>query len=236
MHLPDGFLSPQTYLPAYAAAGVAWAWAAHGLRRRLDEDIVPRLAAMTALAYGLGLVMVPIPGGSSGHALGIAILALLFGIRLALLSCSLVLLLQSLLFGAGGVTALAVNALAMGLAGSAAAVFTYRALRRVNETMAVALAAWVSVVLSSFFIALALGIQPLIARRTDGSPLFFPFGLAISLPAVLLPHLFIGVGEAVLTVLVWRFARARRWLPSQRGAGIAQLGETGVVSEGSERV
>ncbi len=211
MHIPDGFLSPQTYLPAYAAAGVAWAWAARGLRRTLDEETVPRLAAMTALAYGLGLVMVPIPGGTSGHALGVAMLALLFGVRLAFLAYSLVLLLQSLLFGAGGITALAVNALAMGLAGSAAAVLTFRGLRRLNETAAVALAAWASVVLPGLLVALALGVQPLIAHKEDGTPLFFPFGLSITLPAVLLPHFFIGAGEAVLTVLVWRFARARRW-------------------------
>ena len=211
MHIPDGFLSPQTYLPAYAAAGLAWAWAARGLRRTFDEETVPRLAALTALAYGLGLVMVPIPGGTSGHALGVAMLALLFGVRLAFLAHSLVLLLQSLLFGAGGITALAVNALAMGLCGSVAAVAAFRALRRLNETAAVAVAAWASVLLAGVLIALALGVQPLIAHKEDGSPLFFPFGFAITLPAVLIPHAFIGAGEALLTVLVWRFARARKW-------------------------
>lgn len=211
MHIPDGFLSPQTYLPAYAAAGLAWAWAARGLRRTLDEQTVPRLAALTALAYGLGLVMVPIPGGTTGHALGVAMLALLFGVRLAFLAYSLVLLLQSLLFGAGGVTALAVNALAMGLAGSAAAVLVHRLLRGLNGTAAVAAAAWASVMVSGLLLALALGVQPLIAHREDGTPLFFPFGLSITLPAVLIPHALIGAGEAALTVLVWRFARTRQW-------------------------
>jgi cobalt/nickel transport system permease protein len=224
MHIPDGFLSPQTYLPAYAAAGLAWAWAGRGLRRTLDEETVPRLAAMTALAYGLGLVMVPIPGGTSGHALGVAMLALLFGVRLSFLAYSLVLLLQSLLFGAGGITALAVNALAMGLAGSVAAVLAFRGLRRLNETAAVAVAAWVSVVLPGLLVALALGVQPAIAQREDGTPLFFPFGLAITLPAVLLPHVFIGAGEAVLTVLAWRFAKARCWLPSPAGRGAGKGG------------
>jgi cobalt/nickel transport system permease protein len=211
MHIPDGFLSPQTYLPAYAAAGLAWAWAARGLRRTLDEQTVPRLAALTALAYGLGLVMVPIPGGTTGHALGVAMLALLFGVRLAFLAYSLVLLLQALLFGAGGVTALAVNALAMGLAGSAAAVLVHRLLRGLNGTAAVAAAAWASVMVSGLLLALALGVQPLIAHREDGTPLFFPFGLSITLPAVLIPHALIGAGEAALTVLVWRFARTRQW-------------------------
>ncbi|MDO8932674.1 MAG: energy-coupling factor ABC transporter permease [Rhodocyclaceae bacterium] len=212
MHIPDGFLSPQTYLPAYAAAAVAWTGAARGLREKLDETTVPRLAMLTALAYGLGLVMVPIPGGTSGHALGVAMLALIFGVRFAFLAYTLVLLLQALLFGAGGITALAVNALAMGLVGSAGAVAARRLLARAGDTIAVGVAAWLSVVLSGLVVATVLGIQPAMAHREDGSPLFFPFGLAITLPAVLLPHALIGIGEAVLTVLVWRYAKARKWV------------------------
>lgn len=211
MHIPDGFLSPQTYLPVAALAAGAWAWAAKGLRDRLDETTVPRLAMLTALAYGLGLVMVPLPGGTSGHALGVAMLALLFGVRAAFVAYSLVLLLQSLLFGAGGITALPVNALAMGLVGATAAVATRRLLAPFGETVAVGAAAWLSVVLPGALVALALGLQPLIAAAPDGTPLFFPFGIAVTLPAVLIPHVFIGAGEAVLTVLVWRYARARKW-------------------------
>lgn len=212
MHILDGFLSPQTYLPAAAVAVGAWAWAARGLREQIDETLVPRLAMLTALAYGLGLIMLPLPGGTSGHALGVAMLALLFGVRLAFLAYSGVLLLQALLFGAGGLTALPVNALAMGLAGGATAVATFRLLRGVNETAAVAVAAWLSVLVSGALVALVLGIQPLIAAKPDGSPLFFPFGMAITLPAILVPHAFIGIGEAALTVLVWRYARMRKWL------------------------
>lgn len=211
MHIPDGFLSPQTYLPAAALAAGVWAWAAKGLRDRLDETTVPRLAMLTALAYGLGLVMVPLPGGTSGHALGVAMLALLFGVRAAFVAYSLVLLLQSLLFGAGGITALPVNALAMGLVGATAAVATRRLLAPFGETAAVGAAAWLSVVLPGALVALVLGLQPLIAAAPDGTPLFFPFGIAVTLPAVLIPHVFIGAGEAVLTVLVWRYARARKW-------------------------
>jgi len=211
MHIPDGFLSPQTYLPAYALAAGAWTWAARGLRERLDETTVPRLAMLTALTYGLGLVMVPVPGGTSGHMLGVALLALIFGVRLAFLSYSLVLLLQALLFGAGGVTALPINALAMGLIGATTAVAMKSLLARVHETAAVGIAAWLSVVLPGVIVALVLGLQPLIAHQPDGTPLFFPFGLEITLPAVLIPHLAIGVGEAVLTLLIWRYAKSRRW-------------------------
>lgn len=211
MHVPDGFLSPQTYLPAAAAAAGAWAWAARGLRAQLDATLIPRLATLTALAYGLGLVMLPLPGGTSGHALGVAALALLFGLRLSFLAYSGVLLLQALLFGAGGLTALPVNALAMGLMGSATAIMVFRLLRRLNETLAVALAAWTSVMVSGLVVAVVLGIQPLIATKPDGTPLFFPFGLDITLPAILVPHALIGLGEAALTLGVWRYARMRKW-------------------------
>src|SRR5690606_35566856 len=117
-----------------------------------------------------------------------------------------VLLLQSLLFGAGGITALPVNALAMGLLGALAAQLAYRALRGVSETVAVAAAGWLSVMVSATAVALVLGLQPLIAHRADGTPLFFPFGFSIDLPAVLIPHALIGIGEALLTLFVWRFA------------------------------
>jgi cobalt/nickel transport system permease protein len=211
MHIPDGFISPQTYLPAYALAGVAWFWAARSLRDQLDEQTVPKLAAMTALAYGIGLIMVPVPGGTSGHAVGVAMLTLLFGVRLAFLSYSLVLMLQSLLFGAGGITALAINALALGLVGALATEAVFRVMRGIHETVAVVVAAWSSVMLPALIVALVLGIQPSIAQGENGMPLFFPFGLSIVLPAVLIPHALIGIGEAVLTLFIWRFARIRRW-------------------------
>lgn len=211
MHIPDGFLSPQTYLPAAALAAGVWAWAARGLRNRLDETLIPRLAMLTALAYGLGLVMLPLPGGTSGHALGVAMLALLFGLRLAFLACSGVLLLQALLFGAGGLTALPINALAMGLAGAATALVTFRLLQPLNENAAVAVATWLSVMVSGLLVALVLGVQPWLAARPDGTPLFFPFGPEIVLPAILLPHALIGLGEAALTLAVWRYAQMRKW-------------------------
>lgn len=211
MHIPDGFLSPQTYLPAAALAFGAWGWAARGLKAHLNETLIPRLAMCTALAYGLGLIMLPLPGGSSAHLVGVAMLALLFGARLAFLAYSGVLLLQSLLFGAGGLTAWPVNALAMGLVGSLTALAVFRLLRPLNETAAVLLAAWASVIVPGALIALILGLQPILAAKDDGTPLFFPFGPEITLPAILLPHALIGIGEGAMTLLVWRYAKVRKW-------------------------
>ncbi|MEJ2720130.1 MAG: energy-coupling factor ABC transporter permease [bacterium] len=205
MHIPDGFISPKMYIPAYAAAAGLWLYGARRVKERLDEKTIPTVAVVTALVFVLMMIVVPLPGGTSGHAAGIGLLAVLFGVWISFLSVSLVLLLQALLFGIGGITALPVNAIAMGLFGSGAALAGFRLLRRWNEKVALFVAGWLSIAVPSVLIAVALGVQPLIAHRADGTPLFFPFGLKITLPAVTIPHLLIGVAEGVLTVFAYRY-------------------------------
>ena len=205
MHIPDGFISPQTYLPAYAMAIGMWTYAARRVKQDLDADTLPFLAAYTALSFVLMMVALPLPGGTTVHAAGIGLLAVSFGGWMGFLSISLVLAMQALLFGDGGITALPINALAMGLAGSFAAVAAWKLLGRFNESVALFLAGWLSIALPALLVALALGIQPLIAHSAQGAPLFFPFGLDITLPAIVLPHLLVGLAEGILTVLGYRY-------------------------------
>ena len=215
MHIPDGFISPQTYLPLYAVAGVAWAYGARRLRRELDADALPTLAVMTALSFVLMMIALPLPGGATAHAAGIGLLAVSFGGWMGFLAITLVLAMQALLFGTGGITALPVNALAMGLVGSFAAAGVWRLLGRFHETTALFLAGWLSIVLPALLVALTLGMQPRIAHDAQGAPLFFPFGLTVTLPAIVLPHLLVGVAEGLLTVLGYRyFTRLRAKLAS----------------------
>jgi cobalt/nickel transport system permease protein len=209
MHVPDGFLSPQTYVPAFVVAAGAWAYAARQLQRRLDDTLLPRLAVLSALGFVLMSVMLPLPGGTSVHASGIGILAVVFGPWLTFAVVSLVLLLQALVFGAGGITVLPVNALAMGLAGSAAACVGYRLLKPLDERVGLFAAGWLATVVPAVLIAVVLGIQPAIAHTADGQPLFFPFGLSVTLPAVLVPHVLLGIAEGLLTILVVSFLRRR---------------------------
>jgi cobalt/nickel transport system permease protein len=205
MHIPDGFISPQTYLPLYAVAGVAWAVGMRRIRSALDERTIPLLAVVTALAFVLSMIAVPLPGGTTVHATGIGLLAILFGPWVAFMSLSLVFLMQALLFGDGGITALPLNALAMGLAGSFTGYGVYKLLHQWHAPTALFAGAATAVLLAALIVALVLGIQPLIASRADGTPLFFPFGLAITLPAVMLPHLAVAAAEGVLTVMLFRF-------------------------------
>lgn len=205
MHIPDGFIAPQTYLPLYAAALPLWAWGLKRVRRELDERGIPLLAVVTALAFVVSMIALPLPGGTTVHATGIGLLAVLFGAWTAFVSLSLVFLMQALLFGDGGITALPLNALAMGLAGSAAAALCFRLLRARHETVALFLAGALGVLVPALLVATVLGLQPLIAHRADGTPLFFPFGLAVTLPAVMLPHLVVAGAEGLLTVMAYRF-------------------------------
>jgi cobalt/nickel transport system permease protein len=205
MHIPDGFISPQTYLPAFAVAAGLWAYAARRVKRDLDADTLPFLAACTALSFVLMMVALPLPGGSTAHAAGIGLLAVSFGGWMAFLAVSLVLAMQALLFGDGGITALPINALAMGFIGSFAALATWKLLGRLNQSLALFLAGWFSIVLPALLMALVLGVQPMIAHDAQGAPLFFPFDLVVTLPAVVLPHLLVGLAEGVLTVLGYRY-------------------------------
>ncbi len=230
MHIPDGFIAPQVYLPAYVAASGLWVMALRRLKTRLREEAIPRLAVLTALAFVLMMVSIPWPGGTSVHASGVALLAVCFGPWITFVAVSLVLLMQALVFGAGGITALPINALAMGLAGGLTAWLVYRALARWHRSVALMAAGWFSVVVPAVLVALALGVQPLLAHADDGSPLFFPFGLGITLPAVVIPHLVLGVGEGALTLLVLRLLG--RW---DAGALSGDGSSPGVAGAGDSR-
>lgn len=210
MHVPDGFISPKMYVPAYAVAATVWTIALARVRRTLDAEIVPLLGVVTAGTFMLMLIAVPLPGGATAHATGVALLAVTFGVWMSFLSVSMVLVLQALLLGTGGITSLPINALAIGLVGGALASWSFHSLRRANQTLALFVAGWLSVMVSSAIVAVALGLQPSIAHRADGTPLFFPFGLSITLPAVLLPHALVGIGEGILTVIAFRFVERLR--------------------------
>ncbi|HKL51995.1 MAG TPA: energy-coupling factor ABC transporter permease [Wenzhouxiangellaceae bacterium] len=210
MHIPDGLIAPQAYLAAAAIAVPCWAYAVKRVSSALDERAIPRLAVLTALAFVLSTIMLPLPGGTSAHLYGMGLLVLVFGLWPAFLAFSLVLALQALLLGAGGITALPVNALTMGLAGGAVVVGARSLLGANTAAWATVFPVWLGVVVAATGLALVLGAQPLLGSDTDGQPLFFPFGPAVTLPVIVLPHMVIGLLEGILTWMVLGVLQARR--------------------------
>ena len=209
MHVPDGFLSPQLTLPAYAACAPLWAWGARRHLGRAAAESLPLVGTLTALAFVIQTIMIPVPGGTSTHLVGVTLLALLHGPLLAFLCESLVLLVQALFLGAGGVTVLGVNALAMGLLGPLAGWLAWRLLRRLSERTALFLAGWISTQAASLAVAGALALQ----HRLD--PGYYPVPPAVTLAGLMAPSLAVaGVVEGLYTV----FARSlvRRARPGDR--------------------
>ena len=186
MHVPDGFLSPQITVPAYAVSAPLWAWAARRHFGRDAAESLPVLGSLTALAFVIQTIMIPVPGGTSTHLVGVTLLALLFHPLVAFVCESLTLLVQALFFGAGGITVLGVNALAMGLLGPLAGWLVHRALRGLSERWATLLAGYAAMQVSTLAVALTLGLQHHLAPR------YFPIPFAVTLTGMMVPSLTIG--------------------------------------------
>jgi len=79
MHIPDGYLSPQTYGPLYAVTAIAWTLALKKIRDEQDGKQVPYLGIIAAFSFIIMMFNIPIPGGTTGHAVGAALGAIIIG-------------------------------------------------------------------------------------------------------------------------------------------------------------
>jgi len=201
MHIPEGFISPQTYLPIALIDGAIL----YGLFKQklgqLNEQTLPFLALASAAVFILSTLMFPLPGGTSVHLVGVGIITALFGIRLSLGIFALTLLIQALLFGQGGISTYFINLFAIGVLGSFSAGLMLK-LFASSPKSAHFLAGFSGVIVAALTTALILGLQPLIAHDDQGAPLFFPFGFDIVIPAILIPHLILAIIEGVLSLLL----------------------------------
>jgi cobalt/nickel transport system permease protein len=149
--------------------------------------------------------MIPVPGATSTHLTGVTLLALLFGPLAAFVCEGLVLLVQALFFGAGGITVLGVNALAMGLLGPLAGWLAWKLLRGLSEKVALFAAGWLSMQVSTLAVVGALALQ----HRLD--PRLFPVAPAVTLVAMLVPSLTVtGVVEGLYAVFALSLVRRAR--------------------------
>jgi cobalt/nickel transport system permease protein len=202
MHVPDGFLSPQITLPAYAAAAPLWIWAARRHFGPASVESLPVIGSLTALAFVIQTIMIPVPGGTSTHLVGVTLLALLYHPLVAFVCESLVLVVQALFFGAGGITVLGVNALAMGLLGPLAGWLAWKAMRRLGEKPAAFVAAWLSTQVATLAVAGALGLQHALSER------YFPMPLSVVLPAMIVPSVAVaGIAEGAYTLFALSLLR-----------------------------
>ena len=98
MHIPDGYLSPVTCVSLYGAAAPFWYVALRKLRSRLHTRLIPLLSLFAAFSFVIMMFNVPLPGGTSGHAVGLGISAAVLGPWASMIAISIALLIQAILF------------------------------------------------------------------------------------------------------------------------------------------
>ena len=208
VHIPDGYLSPQTVIATYAVALPLWVYGFKRLKTTLNEETLPLIGALSAMSFIIMMFNIPVPGSTSGHAVGAVLISMLFGPWVGFVSVSLVLLIQALVFGDGGISTYAANALSMAFVGSFAGYYMFNLLKKYK--FAPFIAGWFGIVSSSVLTSLFLGIQPLF-WSVNGHPLYFPFDLKTTMIALVGSHmLFFGVVEGVFTALVYSFLKDKK--------------------------
>jgi cobalt/nickel transport system permease protein len=197
VHIPDNFLDVPTAAATSVVAAGGVGYALHRLKGVYQERTAPLMGVMGACVFAGQMVNFPVLGGTSGHLCGGVLAAAVLGPWGGAVTMAVVLAVQCLVFGDGGLTALGANVLNLALVGSVGGYCVYSLLRRFAQgnpgvVVAAVIASWFSVILSATICSLELA--------ASGT---YPLQPALS--AMLFVHAFIGLGEATITGLSLAF-------------------------------
>lgn len=232
MHIPDGYLGPYTYGGLWAAILPVWFYASKKIKKVLKASQIPLLALSAAFSFVIMMFNVPIPGGTTGHATGATLIAILLGPWPAVMAVSIAIIIQALIFGDGGITAIGANCFNMGFAEVLVGYGIYKLISkfkvqnsnfknqnsdievapnselRTRHLLGAGIGSYIGINFAAFLTAFELGIQPILHIGADGRPLYSPFSLSVTIPAIMIEHIFLfGIVEALVTVLVLMYLR-----------------------------
>jgi cobalt/nickel transport system permease protein len=213
MHIPDNYLSPSTCAVMTAAMVPVWSIAAKKVKDEITKVKIPLLGIGASLSFLLMMFNVPLPGGTTGHAVGGTLLAILIGPYATCISVTVALLIQALLFGDGGILAFGANCFNMAFVLPFLGYFIYKFVKdRVKtekgEYTGIVLGSYIGINIAALCAAIEFGIQPLLFKNAAGLPLYCPYPLSVSIPAMTIPHLLVaGVVEAIFTVAIFAFIK-----------------------------
>src|SRR3954452_15415678 len=177
MHIPDGYLSPPTCAVMYGAAVPVWLTASRRVRKIVKHRYVPLLGLAAAYTFLVMMFNVPIPDGTTAHAVGSVLVAVLLGPWAAVVAVSVALLIQALFFGDGGVLAYGANCVNMAIVMPFVGYAVYKAIARRTQltsprrAFAAGLGAYVGLNAAAGCAAVEFGLQPALFYKTapDGS-------------------------------------------------------------------
>lgn len=193
MHIPDGLMDPLIAAIGWIVALVFLGYAIYRINGKVDDKTIPFMAILGAGIFVAQMLNFPIGGGTTGHLLGAALAAFLLGPWGALVIISVILVIQALIFGDGGLTAMGLNIMNMAVIGSLVAWGTIRIFPNKYEKLAIPIAAWTSVFVASIFAAVELSTSYSISGGIYG------ISATIAFPTMLGYHAIIGIGEGVIT-------------------------------------
>lgn len=212
MHIPDGYLGPHTYIAFWLIMIPIWYYAGQKLTTELKSRQVPLLALSAAFSFVIMMFNIPVPGGSTGHAIGGGIIAIVIGPWAAIIAISVTLVLQAMIFGDGGITAMATNCFNMGVIVPFVAYYAYKLISGNSKitsfirVIAAAIAGWLSLTIAALCAGFELGIQPILEHTAEGLPLYMPYSLSVTIPAMVLEHaLAFSILEALVTAIIFAY-------------------------------
>ncbi len=205
MHIPENYLSPSTCAVLTVAMAPVWYKASKNVKAHLDQEHLPMLGVGAAFSFVAMMFNIPIVGGSSGHAIGGTLLAILLGPDAACIAVSVALLIQAVLFGDGGILSFGANCFNMAFILPYVGYYLYKLLTRKSEKKSTNLisafiASYVAINVAALFAAIEFGIQPILFQDASGNALYCPYSLSVSIPAMMMEHLVLfGFVEAIFT-------------------------------------
>lgn len=197
MHVPDGFLTAPVSVGTGLVAAAGVALAIRGARSELDDKTAPMAGLVAAFIFATQMINFPVGAGTSGHLMGGVLAAVLVGPYTGALCVTVVLIVQGLLFADGGLTALGTNIVLISLVTTFGGWVIFRGLvpvlpkTRVGLLTSGGLAAFASVPLAALVFVLLYVV---------GGVVDIDLGALIA--TMLGVHVFVGIGEALITVMV----------------------------------
>lgn len=197
MHVPDGFINAQvSAATGVISLGTLWVYIRNA-KNLVADKLIALTGMMSALIFVLQMINFPIAAGTSGHLLGGALAVIVLGPSLGVICISIVVVIQSLLFADGGLSALGVNVLNMAIITSLTGwliITSWKKLfgdSRFSLISGSVIAGLLSVVFSSIAFVLEYAI---------GGTVSVPLGSVFI--AMISTHLFIGLGEGIITAII----------------------------------
>jgi cobalt/nickel transport system permease protein len=198
MHIPDGILNPFACIFMFGISLMFLIWAWKTAKQSMSRVFIPLAAIMSAVILIVQMVEFPVAGGgSTWHIMGGTLVTMILGPSGTIISSTIVLIIQALAFGDGGITSFGANVFNMAVIG-AFSFFVVKfivngSLSRKRLGLALFIAAWLSNILTALAVGIEIGIAPMVG--TLG-------GITVTVPSMLFWYVPTGLAEALFTVSI----------------------------------